>query len=800
MRFNFRKISAALASVSMVGMSAGIAAAAAYPSPYIVGGSVGAGGVGVVYGADATLDVAQVLTISQDLQSRVTTDDGATGGTVTGGDSVMIELGSDKFNLGENFTDFFTSINEDQLSLVLAEGEYANDDGTLFEYDQTITFGQNLILKHFSDKDLDSNEVPVIGLDLNSNTFVFNYTLDFIDDVTSDDSSTTGGDFLLLETTDLPMLGRTYYVLDAQNQSASVKLTLLDAANSAVFASGESGTVAGHEVTVSTISSTKAELIVDGVSTGFLEEGKTKRLVDGTYIAVKDIVFIGDQNVANNKVDFSIGTGRLTLENAQDIELNEDTIEGVTAYITTSTTNLQSITIRWALEDEAFVAPGSELVLPGFEAVKFAMGGFNVANEEVTRIDSSSGNLQLVTEVKDGPVTIDLLESNSGTFTVIGEDSSRQLFTKTSAFDGTSVNALLNESLHETIVASWFSNSESESYVLSLVSVNNDSDKTKVVLRNEADGSEISLREAGSSPKTMGRINVQLTAETDANTKELANLTFSTSSGTVSLNKLFTKEGLRVKLPVNNVTASSGLNGEANFTGGVASWVLNFTEEDEDEDVAAGTSFAFNITTDSDNDVGIGTFMSTALLSSDQLWDVERGADDQVGYIESALASKIFIDDQGSGNPDEGEVTYHGEEAFGDVFVAETSAVVQAGSGGTVGQLGSISVTDAELDSVSDRNLIVVGGSCVNSAAASLVGGAYCGSQWTDATGAGSGQFVIQSFANPWSSGKIALLVAGYEAADTKNAATYLVNQEPDTALGKKYQGSEATSATMVTA
>ena len=68
------------------------------------------------------------------------------------------------------------------------------------------------------------------------------------------------------------------------------------------------------------------------------------------------------------------------------------------------------------------------------------------------------------------------------------------------------------------------------------------------------------------------------------------------------------------------------------------------------------------------------------------------------------------------------------------------------------------------------------------------------------ATGVGSGQFLIQSFGGAYTTGKIALLVAGYETADTVNAVTYLKTQTVDTTAGKKYKGTSATSATLVVA
>jgi hypothetical protein len=90
-------------------------------------------------------------------------------------------------------------------------------------------------------------------------------------------------------------------------------------------------------------------------------------------------------------------------------------------------------------------------------------------------------------------------------------------------------------------------------------------------------------------------------------------------------------------------------------------------------------------------------------------------------------------------------------------------------------------VTDAEIASVATKNLVVVGGSCINTAAATLVGGAYCGAAWTEATGVGSGQFIVKGYADSSLTSRMALLVAGYEADDTTNAATYLRNKKPDT-------------------
>ena len=101
---------------------------------------------------------------------------------------------------------------------------------------------------------------------------------------------------------------------------------------------------------------------------------------------------------------------------------------------------------------------------------------------------------------------------------------------------------------------------------------------------------------------------------------------------------------------------------------------------------------------------------------------------------------------------------------------------------------------------VSSKNLIIIGGSCINSAAATALGvsSGTCGSAFTDATGVGSGQFLIKGVSGAFTTGKIALVVAGYEVDDTANAATYLRTKTVDTS--KEYIGTSATSAELVVA
>jgi len=146
------------------------------------------------------------------------------------------------------------------------------------------------------------------------------------------------------------------------------------------------------------------------------------------------------------------------------------------------------------------------------------------------------------------------------------------------------------------------------------------------------------------------------------------------------------------------------------------------------------------------------------------------------------------IEDQA--DSDEITISFPDEQVFAEVKVT-------AGSEGSSSSAGVMIVDDAEVSSVSGKNLIVVGGSAINSVAADLLGGAYSQAAFTSATGVAAGEFLINSYER---AGKTALLVAGYNAADTEKAVTYLLNEAPETSQGTKIKGTSATEATVVTA
>jgi len=776
MRFNFRKIASVLASAVMIGGTAGTALAANYPAPFVVGGAADAAIIVTSGGhAGAVIDWDAVFSLQQDLQSLVTTTAATTTTTTTGGDSYKIERASTKFQLGKGILDIVSgTVTDTDMPNLLADGTFLDSDNNEKDYTQKIVLA-NLSLGMFDDNDY-AEDTPTVGMQISSGNPVLNYTLTFTDQPAWDK----------LETANIKLLGKEYYILDA-NTPTNTSLTLLDSAESATIAEDETMTVANKEVSVTFIGDNQVKLNIDGEETNTLAEGETYKLSDGSYVGIKDIMYTSKTG-AVSKVEFSIGSGKLELTDDQDIEMNDDSISRLKAYLGgQGGANLQSITIEWKADGDLFVAPDSEPEMPGFKAVKLTWGEMTYPAEEEIAVEAGGDDYIVLKNfpLKDSTETINLLYGNNVNWTGIGKDSDNVLRTVGSGnltFDGDS---------DDYFVATYDDGTNAESYLMRATNFKRESSINKTTIQYKSDGAwtnvQSDVREGdditlGSVTLTVGPIDY------NGRTVVLAPGT------SVNFNTLYSKEGLKVYLPFvnstaqnsttadvscDNVTWYTGLTGPVNITntyGNVSILCYNntfnliFSEEDKNENKASGSNITAvlgwnSATTPQAHVSSISGYDS----DSEEVDDTDK----YLSYVYSPLATKLLWDK--SGDQYALTLTYHGGESYGNVFVAAPEVTVTPGTPAVEG--GQILIRkDSEVDSVKDKNLIVVGGSCVNSVAAEILGVSYptCGADFTTATNVGAGQYLIKAVASPYNAEKTAVLVAGYEAADTKNAADNL--------------------------
>src|SRR3989338_1558146 len=124
--FNFRKISAIGASALMVGMTAGLAAAANYPAPFVVGGNAD---VAVVYGTGAgvsVLDAVEAGNVQSNLQSYLTGTSGGTSAS-TSGEIVSLDTSSTRIWLNTSLNTAKSTLTKTDLPTVLADYTFEGD-------------------------------------------------------------------------------------------------------------------------------------------------------------------------------------------------------------------------------------------------------------------------------------------------------------------------------------------------------------------------------------------------------------------------------------------------------------------------------------------------------------------------------------------------------------------------------------------------------------------------------------------------------------------------------------------------
>lgn len=779
MKIDYKKITALASSALMVGMTAGVAAAANYPQPFV--DSDGDANVAVVYGSDAaSTDAAAAQNIVENLKTFEETDDGE---VTIGGESVKMERSSDKFNLGDNMNDvFLTSVDEDDLSDLLAEMDFSGDSDE-YTYTQKIS-PSSVTLEHFADKDYDDKE-PAIGFHLKRDEPVLNYTLQFSSspDFTEDE----------MKNEEITMLGKEYYILGLTNASDhddNGKITLLDSGNSATVSLGETKTIDGKEITMEWVEEGNVELTVDGESASLSSVGDTDKLSDGNYVALKKTYTSGKESL-DNKAEIVLGKGKLELEDSSEVKLNGDSVDYLNAHIDASTggsgspDTLNSISLEWRADEESFVTQDSELTMPALASVKLSMTDFVAEEMETINLENDGDNGVILTApIEDGTVEIPVLsqsEDSLGKFDRIGDDSDSKLYTS----ETDSITDINVSEENAYVVASWSASTEGESYYLEL-DTTKDGSTHKAVIENVVTGESKEVQSG--SEGTFGNVVIDVDDVND--TSRMMDISLANSDGT-SFNELYTEEGAKIYLPYDSGSEETGA---IDLASDPQSWTLNMTEEDKDGYVGAGGSLTATVGFNTENETTVKDVGASK-------WAAESGdtyeigsSDNYEGYVASELASRMVHDT--GGDQDSVEITYNGEQSYGDVYISSSETTKSSDNGSS----DVAYITDDEVSDYSDTNLIVVGGSCINSAAASLVGGDYCGSDFTDATDVGDGEFIIKGYSDSDVTDELALLVAGYNATDTANAATYLRNRpEGDVETGKTYTGTSSTTATLET-
>jgi hypothetical protein len=888
---NFKKISALVTSGLMVGLTAGVAAAANYPAPFVVGGSAD---VAVVYGTGSgvsVLDAVEAGNIQTDLQSYMGSS-GSDSGTTTSGETVSLDTSATRIWLNTSLDTAKSTLTKTDLPTVLGENTFSgNVDAKLTS---TIKVGAGAAAggdgssKVIFAKQPSSSDDPVIGISLGSSASRVLYNASVTMKAVNFTNSDSEGETITL-------FGREFVVSTATDTTDLVLFSSAEEIDLVAGGSNPSTTatvnIDGSDYTVELVTgtSTTATVAINGDQRE-VNEGSSKK-IGGIEVAVKSVT----ESTALDTVTATllVGSEKITFTNGQVVTKgeNDDPVDGTIAYIvggTGSTTELAVGVYRPDSSNDAIV-PGETFVDPVFGSFQVDFAGLSSPLDDTSRSEISVQNSGDDTM----SVTLTDYDGNSGTIDFAHNATAGSINYKP---------------------ANWRLADDSN-YSLYAYEMANLTENDYVVLGNEDYGHLVQVTQLynNSGDYTNNKVRVQdVLSGTTYDSVFTGVCTGSSSCGTVSI------DGKAYNVIFNGLSGDDGwvqFKYPTSDSAGVATFVtyptikteggalvafyepLTVTLDDFNKSGTDYTSITFRLpngdgytsavftentannwtltggttlstsTTYATNQTvnkTVGqleyTFMQTATADQAQLYlidpestavigepaliifepkddnnayeavvvDLEGNAASMgsstngvgvedvyfttaYGHYSASMASDSDITKdvdwfgtltvKDSDDSDQKTVTVSVPESqvYTQIYLGEIGSSVTSSSTVTgAAQLGDVLVKDSEVSSVSSKNLIIVGGSCINTAASTVLGGVGCGASFTETTGVGSGEFLIESVGDAYTSGKVALVVAGYEAADTVNAAKYLRTQKPDTAAGMKYKGTTSTSAELV--
>ncbi len=897
--FNFRKISAIGASALMVGMTAGLAAAANYPAPFVVGGNAD---VAVVYGTGAgvsVLDAVEAGNLQSNLQSYLTGTSGGTS-TSTSGEIVSLDTSSTRIWLNTSLNTAKSTLTKTDLPTVLADYTFEGDVSSKLTSTVKLYAGGGAGGDHSNkvifQKQPKSSDDPVIGLSMNTSgtspLYNASATMSAINFTHADS-----------EGEEIVLFGQKFTVASATDTTDLVLLKEAQKVSLSSDAPSISVTIGGNEYTVELVSASDTAATVRVTNSAGVSDSKeiseaASKKVNGVTIAVQT----ADETNLKLTATIVVGAEKLTLTGGSAVTSgdNADPIDGTLVYIVggpNATTEL-AVAVFAADSSNDAILSGSSFVDPMFGSFKLDFAGISSPLDDVNRETISIQNSG------DTAMSLTMTDSNANAKTFLFAYNATYGTKQANVPVFKPANWRLSDDSNFSIYVHESANLTEDDYTIvgnedygHLVQVNQiynntgtdytkDEVKFQDVLSSEIYASTFTSEGSGTVSIDGKQYTVTFLGTGDSGyaTVKYPTGDSSTTSTFVLYPTIQTKNGANLALyePLNlNIGSVNGTAAAVtvlNFPDGDGYTSLTFTYDDSNNNwkvtgaatatmnFSVGETFAgnyttatigqltYNISADSVNTT-YGNSANRTLIS---LINPEAGAggvisapavvlfeekDDNNAYeavvvdMEAAPAGTstdgvgvnsvrtttsyynssatlqsdsditkdidwwgtLVTTDASTSSQKIATISYPKSQVYSQLYLGESaSSISSASSAASATQLGDVLVKDSEVSSVSSKNLIVVGGSCINSVAANVLGGAYCGAAFTDATGVGSGQFLVQSVADKYTTGKIALVVAGYDVSDTVNAAKYLRTQSVDTSAGKKYKGTTATSAELV--
>jgi hypothetical protein len=800
-----KKIAALAAGATMLGatiMGATALDLSNYPAPFVTNG-VWDGKI--VVGANAaTSDVVGAIDLAAALQADAATTSevnvpGAAGTATVVGDSAEFKAGSDILTLGEALSDVKETFGEDDLE-ALESGVLDTGAGTT-PVKQYLKFEDSTAEVVYEPEGED--DVLADYLYFDDGDVIFEYHMEFTESAISE---IDGDDLPDLEGEVLNILGAPYTIVDATVDDLDITLKLMGGEVADVLRDGETKSydIDGktYEVTAVFIDSdvSSAKLSVNGVMTKELEEGDTQVLGSDVTVGVQEIL----TNQREGLVEFYLGANKLELsdDDFTDTDYAEESsvkIGSTSAldnvdFIIKATNTSDELRISYikyqAVTDTEYWIPAGKglkefleepevLLTETWDIVYAGMMKTGSADIEFNSV-SDEGYKLTFTNVDGDEYIVPYLHSDIDDYDfAFGSDDDRLIYTEYNDIDDPN-------SINDTFISddAYFVVSDKETdadtvddAITRVLRYKSITTSSKVVTFEDLAGSSWSVSYIG-TPGTDAegdlivdgkthKFYVGDESATDAEDYALS-IDLDADGDIVDATQVYlvAHGGAIIDLGAQTFTTNGILDDIGDD--GTVDAVISTPVDLFDEDPGAAETIEITFTDDAAEDEVSLDVTVPDMQTDDANDNYDKAMTNYGAYVE------VF-------NPESGQSSMMVEfplvQRGVQVFVTAGTVEVKEGSTTSGGAITTttvnpiavgLAVLDTEAPAIGSKNMIVVGGPCINTVAAALMG-----NQADCTAGFEAGKAIIKMFAD-----KNALLVAGYSAQDTLGACRVLAKYE----------------------
>jgi hypothetical protein len=297
-------------------------------------------------------------------------------------------------------------------------------------------------------------------------------------------------------------------------------------------------------------------------------------------------------------------------------------------------------------------------------------------------------------------------------------------------------------------------------------------------VQNIASDGKVSISEISGDSKNDLTIPVNGTASLNLADGSSATIQLLDGNKIVLLDKasnfVYTKNGAKIILPIDN-SGKIKFEEETQYNGGT------FTSN-EGNTLGKTLTFTFAY---KDGRSGRDMFLvktNYGTIDTDY-WGGDVGDNDRYSLTKYGTFIKQTGDDD-----KKIQVYYEGDATKAQFYIGEQSSTITTS---TVESEMKVIKDNALTEADSGKNVIIVGGSCINQQAAEFLGynAPLCGEEFTTATGVGVGQYLVQVKANPKNANSLVILIAGYDADDTTRGVSDILSKPMNLSVGSKIIG-----------